>query len=118
MRFQTIDIALIEQLQDLIGGDRTALLELIQMFIVEGGDIISQSRAAVKNTDRELLRRSAHSLKSSAQDFGASQLSRLCATLEAACKNVWPEDAVMQTQLIDEEFQRVANELQEYVENI
>ena len=118
MRFQTIDTALIDQLQELIGGDRMALLELIQMFIEEGEDIIAQSRAAVKTADRDLLRRSAHSLKSSAQDFGASQLSILCATLEAACKHVWPEDAVMQTRLIDEEYQRVATELQHYAENV
>ena len=118
MRFQTIDITIIDQLQELIGGDRTALLELIQTFIEEGAEINAQCRAAVETTDIELLRRSAHSLKSSAQDFGASQLSRLCATLEAACKNDWPEDATVQIRMINEEYQHVATELHDYLENV
>ena len=117
MNYKTIDTALIDQLQDLIGGDKAALLELIQTFIDEGLDIISQSHAAVENRDLELLRRSAHSLKSSAQDFGAGQLSTLCATLEAGCKHVWPEDAAVQSRLIDEEYRRVAAELQDYLAN-
>lgn len=117
MHYKTIDTSLIDQLQELIGGDRAALLELIQTFIEEGADINAQSLEAVENTDIDLLRRSAHSLKSSAQDFGAGQLSRLCATLEAGCKHEWPEDAAEQSRLIDDEYQRVASELQHYLEN-
>ena len=117
MQYKTIDTALIDQLQELIGGDKATLLELIKTFIDEGEDIVAQSHLAVENSDLELLRRSAHSLKSSAQDFGAGQLSRLCATLEAGCKHIWPEDAAVQSQSIDEEYRRVAAELRDYLQN-
>ena len=117
MLYKTIDTALIDQLKELIGGDRDSLLELIETFIEEGGDIITQSNTAVENTDLQLLRRSAHSLKSSAQDFGASELSRLCATLEAGCKSSWPDDAATLSGMIGEEYHRVAAELQHYLEN-
>ena len=63
MNYTTIDIALIDQLKELIGGDKAALLELIETFIEEGADIVAQCHQATDNSDLELLRRSAHSLK-------------------------------------------------------
>ena len=117
MEYVTIDIGLIDQLRELIGGDRAALLELIETFIEEGADIVVQCHDASDNADLELLRRSAHSLKSSAQDFGASELSTYCATLEVACKQSWPDDAVEQVQVIEKEYQRAATELRHYLDN-
>ena len=86
-----LDTRTLAQLQELIGGDRAELIELVEIFLVEGDEIVADMQAASTSGDLELLRRSAHSLKASAQDFGANQLSALCATLESGSKTAIPD---------------------------
>ncbi|SPH17104.1 Signal transduction histidine-protein kinase BarA [Defluviimonas aquaemixtae] len=77
------DPAALETLLDTIGGDREALGELIESFLEEGPDLISRIEGAVRDGDADGLRRAAHTMKSSAADFGALELSRLCREIEA-----------------------------------
>jgi len=112
---EVVDTRALEQLQELIGGDREQLNELVETFLVEGDEIVVDMHTAVAQSDVELLRRSAHSLKSSAQDFGASQLSTLSATLESASKNELPENADGQVSAIKDQFAAAKLELQAYL---
>ena len=89
----TIDPAALEQLAELIGGDRAALRELVETYLEEGAEIVAELRASVPATDLEVLRRGAHSMKSSAQDFGAGELATLAATLESRARTDWPPSA-------------------------
>lgn len=109
-----IDIRVLDQLQELIGGDRGELVELVNTFVEEGSDIVKDMHAALSANDAELLRRSAHSLKANAQDFGASKLSTLCASLESACKLTIPEQANSQVGEIDRQFEDARDELKRY----
>jgi len=114
---QTVDVIdsrTLEQLKELIGGDHDELIELINTFLVEGDEIISDMHASVSNGDVELLRRSAHSLKAGAQDFGASRLSTLSASLEAASKLDIPAEARAQVSDIEQLFIIVKSELQQF----
>ena len=77
------DPAALDTLLDTIGGDREALRELIGSFLDEGPGLIARMEAAAKAGDATGLRHAAHTMKSSAADFGAMELSRLCRTLEA-----------------------------------
>ena len=110
-----IDEKLLEQLSELIGGDKAALNELIETFLEEGADIVAEMKSALNDKNIDVLRRGAHSLKSSAQDFGAINLSELSATLESQCKNGWPESAALQTDGIADSFASSASELQQYL---
>ena len=112
-----LDTRTLAQLQELIGGDRTELVELVETFLVEGDEIVADMQAAITNSDVELLRRSAHSLKSSAQDFGASQLSTLCATLESGSKSVIPATVGAQVSDIAKQFIIAKGELKVYIES-
>jgi HPt (histidine-containing phosphotransfer) domain-containing protein len=112
---EVIDTRALEQLQELIGGDRDELVELVQTFLVEGDDIVADMSSALEVTDADLLRRSAHSLKASAQDFGAPKLSTLSATLESACKSGIPDGAVEQVSEIANQYAAVRDELQTYI---
>lgn len=112
----SIDPRLLEQLKELIGGDQEALNELIGTFQMEGGEIVVDMQKALPSQDIDLLRRSAHSLKSSAQDFGASELSSACASLEAHCKTGWPEGAMEQVSMIAERFEDARVDLQSYLD--
>lgn len=112
-----IDERLLEQLSALIGGDKVIFHELIETFLEEGGDIVADMKRSLNDNDIENLRRGAHSLKSSAQDFGATSLSELNATLEAQCKNGWPDNAAILTESIANAFSASAEELRQYIEN-
>ena len=79
----TFDPTALDALLDTIGGDREALGELIESFLEEGPDLIAKIEDAVRNGDAEGLRQAAHTMKSSAADFGALELSHLCREIEA-----------------------------------
>lgn len=110
-----IDERMLEQLLELIGGDKDSLNELIDTFLEEGKEIVEQMAASLDTQDLDVLRRSAHSLKSSAQDFGAVELSQLNAALESQCKNGWPDNAAAQSSKIAEHFTLVTEALRRLV---
>jgi len=111
-----IDERSLDQLSELIGGDKDTLHELIETFLDEGKDIIDEMKDSLQTRNLDTLRRCAHSLKSSAQDFGAIELSELNATLESQCKNGWPENADAQTSTISESFVLADIALKRYID--
>jgi adenylate cyclase len=84
---QAFDPTALDKLLDTIGGDREALGELVDSFLEEGPDLIDRMRAAAAAGDADALRQAAHTMKSSAADFGAMALSRLCAAMEALARS-------------------------------
>jgi HPt (histidine-containing phosphotransfer) domain-containing protein len=63
-----------------------------------------EARDALGRGDHDLLRRAAHTLKSSSANVGALRLSGLCRTLETAARESIPEDAAAQVGLIELEY--------------
>lgn len=110
-----IDERSIEQLSTLIGGDQETLHELIETFLEEGAEIVAEMKSSLDDKNIDVLRRGAHSLKSSAQDFGAISLSELSAALESQCKNSWPDNAALQTDDIANAFSASTAELRHYI---
>ena len=110
-----IDHRLLDQLSELIGGDKTALHELINTFLEEGAEIVAAMKESIANEDLDVLRRGAHSMKSSAQDFGATALSEMNASLESQCKTNWPTNAAEQVDNISNQFSLACTELQSYI---
>ena len=112
---KVIDTRHLDQLKELIGGSQESLNELVETFLMEGDEIIADMNTSVPNRDLDLLRRSAHSFKSSAQDFGALELSKLSASLESQCRAQWPADDIEQIQQISKSFQAAASALREFL---
>ena len=113
----TIDQRLLDELSELIGGDKTTLHELVNIFLVEGAEIVAAMEKSIADEDLDVLRRSAHSMKSSAQDFGATALSEMNASLESQCKNNWPENAAEKVENISSQFSIARVELQQFISN-
>jgi HPt (histidine-containing phosphotransfer) domain-containing protein len=90
----------LDKLLDLIGGDQESLAELIESFLDESPLLVEQMRRAAESGDRSGLGRAAHTLKSSARDFGANQLSALCAAMETSCRDGLPSGAATEVELI------------------
>ena len=75
-----IDVASLRSLEELTG-DREFVRSLLLAFAEESEALLAGMRAALPG-DREALRRHAHSLKSSAANLGAADLSREAAEVE------------------------------------
>ena len=78
----SLDPSAIDKLLILVGGDRTALAELIDSFLHDISKLLADVQTSIETNDAELLRRSGHTLKSSSRDFGAITLSILGKQLE------------------------------------
>ena len=75
-----IDIATFQELKQISGDD--FINELIDAFLDDAPGMINQMEAAVAARDIETFRRNAHSLKSNANTFGATELGALAKELE------------------------------------
>lgn len=80
-----IDRQALDKLREIVGGAEADLVELIDSFLEEAPGLVAALTAAQRSGDLPAARRAAHSLKSNARDMGATELSQLCARLEAQC---------------------------------
>jgi HPt (histidine-containing phosphotransfer) domain-containing protein len=76
----TIDLATYDELKDTAGAEFVA--ELVDTFLVEAPLLIDALRRAYDKRDADVFRRSAHSLKSNSNTFGARTLGTLAKELE------------------------------------
>ena len=103
-----IDQATFEDLKQMSGAD--FINELIDAFLEDAPTMIQSMRTAVEAGDVETFRRNAHSLKSNAYTFGATELGRLARELEAMGR----ENNLAignRLEVLHEEFGLVAQEL-------
>jgi HPt (histidine-containing phosphotransfer) domain-containing protein len=75
-----IDKATFEELKQISGEE--FINELIEAFLEEGPYMLQSMQAALNANDAETFRRNAHSLKSNANTFGATELGTLARELE------------------------------------
>jgi HPt (histidine-containing phosphotransfer) domain-containing protein len=81
------DQTALSTLLELIGGDKADLIGLIDSFLAETPSLMAEMTKAVACHENSTLRRTAHTMKSSARDFGALALSDLCRHLEERCRS-------------------------------
>lgn len=81
-----IDLDTFDSLLETVGGDREFLAELMVTYFDDTIPLFAAMHQASAAQDAELLRRSAHSLKSNSANFGALELARLCLEIEQAGK--------------------------------
>jgi diguanylate cyclase (GGDEF)-like protein len=62
----------------------SAYMEMLEVYLEDQVLYIDAINQALKEEDRPLLKRSAHTLKSSSRHFGAKELGELCESLERA----------------------------------
>jgi HPt (histidine-containing phosphotransfer) domain-containing protein len=80
MAAATIDLATFENLKTTAGAD--FVRELVETFLVEAPKMLDELRAALAAGDAEKFRRTAHSLKSNSNTFGALALGAMAKNLE------------------------------------
>ena len=77
---RTIDLATFRALQDAVGAD--FVKELVDTFLEDAPNMLSDLRSAVAARDTDRFRRAAHSLKSNSNTFGALELGAMARSLE------------------------------------
>lgn len=103
-----IDKATFNELKQMSGED--FINELIDAFLDDAPNMIQNLHTALDAKDVESFRRNAHSLKSNANTFGASELGTLARELEFMAKenNLEVGDRL---ESLNEEYRKVAEEL-------
>ena len=76
----TIDRATFDELKDTAGADFVA--ELVDAFLDEAPRLLDELRGAYEKRDAEAFRRTAHSLKSNGNTFGARTFAAMAKDLE------------------------------------
>ncbi len=105
-----IDTTTFNELKQMSGED--FINELIDAFLEDGPNMIANMQAALQVKDVESFRRNAHSLKTNANTFGATELGTLAKELEYMARenNL---DVGDRLDKLNREFSAVAAELQE-----
>ncbi|QIG51980.1 Hpt domain-containing protein [Nordella sp. HKS 07] len=105
----------LERMKELIGGDETVLAEILQSFIDEAEPLAEAVLAAARDGRLDLLGRAAHTIKSSARDFGDAEFAELCAAIEFGSKHGALVDAMESSQLIARGCLTLKEELAAYI---
>lgn len=103
-----IDQATFKELKQISGED--FITELIDAFLDDAPDMIDNMSAALEAGDVESFRRNAHSLKSNANTFGATELGALAKELEFMARENNLEVG-NRLEVLKEAYDRVAEEL-------
>ena len=100
--------ATFEELKSLSGAD--FINELIDAFLDDAPTMIQSMQSALKTKDTDTFRRNAHSLKSNAYTFGATELGELAKELELMTRenNL---DVGNRLEILEKSFEKVADEL-------
>jgi|SRR3990170_4092124 len=103
-----IDPATFEELKQMSGED--FINELIDAFLDDAPNMIQNMESALEARDVESFRRNAHSMKSNANTFGATELGALAKELEFIAKenNL---DIGNRLEVMKEAYDKVAEEL-------
>jgi HPt (histidine-containing phosphotransfer) domain-containing protein len=103
-----IDKATFEELKQMSGTD--FINELIDAFLEDAPNMIQNMQTAAATGDVESFRRNAHSLKSNAYTFGATELGQLAKELEVMGKEK-NLDIGNRLEILNEVFGKAVQEL-------
>ncbi len=107
-----LDSSALNNLLAVLGGEFIYLEELIDSFLEDAPNLLSELEGYVEARDAEGIRRVAHSLKSNGMDFGAVEFATLCKELEMAGKSGEVDGAQVLAAQIAAEYEHVAATLE------
>jgi HPt (histidine-containing phosphotransfer) domain-containing protein len=105
----------LERMKEVIGGDKEVLAEILQSFIDEAAPLAESILSAARDGRLDTLGRAAHTIKSSARDFGDTELAALCADIEFRSKQGSLSNAVACSEQIAQGCIILKEELAAYI---
>ena len=107
----SLDAGALRSLVDMLGADAEALAEIVDAFLDEAPQRLSELHDGAEAGDSVLVGRAAHTLKANAAMFGARRLEALCRDLEADARAGDLTDATPRIDAIDAAWQAARPEL-------
>ena len=107
-----IDMQALDRLQEIMGGELAYLYELIDSFLEDSPQCVSNLRQGFEHGDAKRVHLAAHTLKANAAEFGAERLRDLNRELEELAKRGTLEDAPDLVTAIEEEYVLVQRALE------
>jgi len=104
-----IDKTTFDELKQMSGAD--FINELIDTFLEDAPKMIAEMKSALEAGDADSFRRAAHSMKSNAAAFGASQLAALAKELETLGKENKLSETGSRLRSLEEAYESVREEL-------
>lgn len=102
-----VDMELLNAFEELQLDDESDLIvELIDLYLLDAAQRVSQIREASIGTDWVLLKRAAHNLKGSSANLGVSQVAETCEKLERVDGRDSPQTVAVLVQLLEYESAR------------
>ena len=92
-------------------GSNAILTKIINMYLTNSPQLLEKLQEAAATGNGELLRASAHSLKSASANLGAKKLAELCQQLETLGRDDKASEAVATLGIVEFEFEAVCNAL-------
>jgi CheY-like chemotaxis protein len=109
---EVLDRQVLDQLRKLLTNGKPELLaRTINLYLIESPKLMQKLKQAAGAKDAPEIARSAHSLKSSSANVGATLLSRYCADIEASARRADTEEASTAFARIETEHGRVQSAL-------
>ncbi len=108
----TLDPAALDELIETVGGDREFLAELIETYLGDSPGLFDELRTGLADRDAAVVRRAAHTLKSTSASFGATRLAGICRGIETAATAGELADLGPQVETAETEFEAVSAALQ------
>ncbi len=108
----TLDASAIARMRS-IAPDDESFDRLVTSFLDNGASLLTQLAGAAGSDDIDVLRRTAHTLKSNATSFGATELAELCAELESQARREAVVDVDVQVKAITRAFEGARRALDE-----
>jgi CheY-like chemotaxis protein/HPt (histidine-containing phosphotransfer) domain-containing protein len=102
-----LDPKALNNLEAMIGGDSTFLAALIDSFLKDGPQLLFQMHQALEKTKPADLKLAAHTLKSLANNFGATRLAKLCKELENLGQAGVLSETAVQIEQTEKEYEQV-----------
>ncbi len=96
-------------------GDQNLTRQIIETYLNTSLDLMTRLGDAIDRDDSECIRQSAHSLKSSSANVGATGLAELCASIEMSTRRTDRASAATLQRQIREEYTRVVDALKRRV---
>ncbi len=75
------------RIEDLAGGDKEFLNEIISIFLAQIPDFVSKMKTALENEEWSVLAREAHTAKSSALTFGMEETGKLLKKIQLVAQD-------------------------------
>jgi PAS domain S-box-containing protein len=96
--------AVLDRLQEDLGGDPTIVVELIELFCADTPLVLGRMRKALADGDVETVQRLAHTLRSSSATLGANRFAALCGELEVRARDRHLADGAERLALLERSY--------------